>query len=415
MEAKHPFALRDHGNKIIEISVTDSQINGTHKAIATLALLGQKFSHTILNLQEGSSLSPSVKGTLEKIGEFGQLKIVSDNEKQIPFELNGIKIFSDILAAKHRIKGENCREKVLKQMESISPLRSSAYSLLQLLRNPEVTFEEIEEMASQDPNLVVRILKTANTAYFMRRIPIETLKNAVAYLGLEGIREILMHVIFNGFSAVFPNQSSLLAHLRRSAHLSSYLAQIVGLDKPSVGKARVCGLLHDIGSLALSFYSFQDYAKVLMKIRNDKVLPEDAELDVFGVTHLEIGKYFAMEIGLPEYIQNAIEKHHDTDNLFVENDIYAIIVACCNGFLNENIEQVPFSTYDHLLHLLAEEMNKDAGWRKRLVRLKLMSESSALASEKAEEDAENAKFHASQFIPFLKEELDRFLMDNSDL
>ena len=130
-------------------------------------------------------------------------------DKQICSDIGDVKRFRNISGAQTRIRGERNISKVLKQISNLAPLKSSAHKILHMLRSPDVQFEDIEEVVEKDPKLVMRMLKIANSAFFMRRMPLENLKMVVAFLGIEGIRQILMQEAFDGVSVVFANHHTL--------------------------------------------------------------------------------------------------------------------------------------------------------------------------------------------------------------
>jgi putative nucleotidyltransferase with HDIG domain len=283
-----------------------------------------------------------------------------------------------------------------------------------MMRNPDVKFEEIEEVTSKDPNLVMRMLKTANTAYFRRRIPVETLKSAVTYLGLEGIRQLLIHEMFSNFAEFFSNQRDRLAHMRRCSHLSAFIGKTIGLDVPTIGKIRVAGLLHDLGSLAFSFYDEQEYRKVISMSRKEKLTTAEAELRVFGVDHTYLGVLYAKEMGMPDYVVSVIEKHH---NEFIDaEDLTLMSVICANGFLNDKIEQIQYTGYDEYFKKFAEIIDSKNPALKNPPQEETETDEADEELSETEEimDELTASFKPMQFYGLLKEELDQFIMAGVD-
>ncbi|GEM_PF-693212 len=442
MSENHPFKLRDHGHKIIEMIVEDPDIKPDHKAIATLQLLTKKYDSVILSLEENASLNPELLPVLLKIGEFGALKIVAPaSESQISFNLHGIQVFAEPFSAIRRIAGERNAEKIIKQISRIGVTRTSAYNLLQMMRNPEVKFEEIEETASKDLQLVARMLKTANTTFLSRRFPVETLKAAVTYLGLEGIRQLLVHELFISFTQFFSNQRDKIAHLRRCSHLAAYIGKLIKADLPTIGKMRIAGLLHDIGSLAFSFYDKEEYAKVLNMVRKERLTIFDAETRVFGVSHQYLGGLYAREMGMPDYVVSVIEHHHDQD--IDPQDFVKLAVICANGFLNEKIEQINFSNYDQFFKFLADEIDAKNPVLQKVIKTAEKagktiksedsdstmpspeSESDEAASDETQdltedqaqsfaEEIQALKFKPLQFDGLLKEELDSYILSSAN-
>ncbi|GAB4284414.1 MAG: hypothetical protein Kow0029_30980 [Candidatus Rifleibacteriota bacterium] len=444
MEEKHPFQLRDHGHKIIEIIVRDPEIKPDHKTIETIKLLKRKFEQIILTLEETASLHESLLPELLKIGEFGGLKIVAPRPEQVSFDLHGLLKFNDVISAVRRIAGERMSERILKQLGLIAPMRTSAYNLLQMMRNPEVQFEEIEEEAAKDPNLVARMLKTANTAYFSRRLPVETLKAAVTYLGLEGIRQLLVHEMFEHFTRFFVNQRDRLAHMKRCSHLAAHIGKLIKADLPTIGKMRVAGLLHDLGSLAFCYYDPQKYNTMMNMVRKEHVAIHEAETRIFGVNHQELGALYAKEMGLPEYILSAIANHHDTE---IDNENFVLMsVICANGFLNDKIEGLVYTVYEPYFKNFADEIDSKNPVLKKLIEQTKNhgadfsaghAENTASKAETFDEtddlpedsekipDEESATcsfdeslwqqhaFKPMQFYGLLKEELDQFILSGA--
>lgn len=353
MSGQQEFYLKDHGDKVLELVVNATNLPREHKATETLKLLCKRVRHVVLTLSPGASLAEEMEPVIEECGEFGILKVVMTDRGQIPFDLQSVKYFEHISDAKLRIKGEDALDKILDQMSSIPSLKSTTYKLIEKLQDPDVPFEEIETLAETDPNLVIRMLETANNAFNMRRNRIETLKMAVTYLGIEGIRQILAKEMFRGFVTFYSGQRDKLIHMRRCSHLADFLGKQIGLDQFMLSKVKIAALLHDIGSLGLSFYNKTDFVKVTNKVQHEGIDTSSAELHVFGIEHQEIGKLFAKEIGLPDYICNVIGSHHNTFG--AEDNIMLTLIACANGFLNEKTEQIKFSEYDHLLATLVEK------------------------------------------------------------
>lgn len=423
MTETHPFILRDHGKGIIEMIVEDSMINSAHKSMTCLKLLPKKFEHVILTLSKTASLSEDSLPVLEEVadsGKFGALKLVIPSPEQASFLSMDFKSFKNIDAAKKRIQGEKTVKKILKKVGELAPLKSSAHKLMPMLRDPDTPFEHIEEIAGKDPTLVARMLKRANSAQFQRRERVDCLKSAVSCLGIEGIRQILSHEIFSGFTQAFANQREKLAHMRRCAHLANYLGEVMNSEKALLQKMRISGLMHDVGALALAFYDTNEYAKVASMVRNDKVLPAIAEEEVYGINHQELGAYFAKDIGMSDYIVDAAKDHHSADVDL--SDLNMLAVICANGFLNEIVEQTEFSPYEHYLEEIVrvanEKLHKIGLSAKKKLHQELKEARAAALKEKIQksaspdqvDDAENFELRVSSVHELLKKELDHYML-----
>lgn len=395
---QYQFQLRNHGDKVIEMIVSEPVV-AEHQSIKALGVLLSKFDFVILTLPSPLSLEVSL-ADYRKTADSGELLLVVPEDRQIKSDQGGIKRFRDLGGAQTRVRGERNIKKVLKEISNLAPLKSSAHKILHMLRDPEVPFEAIEEVTSQDPKLVMRMLKIANSAFFMRRMPLESLKMVVAFLGIEGIRQILMQEAFDGFSVVFANQRDKLAHMRRCSHLATFMGKLLGADQNLTGKMRSAGLLHDLGSLALCFFDNNEYARVTMKVRNDRKTICDAEMEVFGVDHQELGVILAKQLGMPDYLSPVMAQHHQKE---VPKDSFLLMsVIIANGFLNEHVEKLSYTPYDHHLPFLAEERVKNF----RALGL------SGKGGEDGKEKEEVFKFPI--ILDVLKKELDQFILSGPE-
>jgi len=409
MEEQYPFQIVNHGDNVFEMIVGDV-IKPDHKVADALVILLNKCDYVILSLKETAILHESFTDKMTELSSSGRLLLVAHEDEQVKVDLPEKKMFNKLEDAQNRVNGERNLAKILEQIEDLPLMQSSAYKLLNMLRDPDVTFEKIEEVTSKDPKLVMRMLKIANSAVFVRRMPFENLKAVVTYLGLDGIREIILQEIFDGFSQVFANQREKLAHMRRCAHLATWIGKLIGVDINLLSRMNSAGLLHDIGALALCFYDSQEYARATMKVRNDKWDVCEAEVEVFGIDHQELGMLMAKKIGMPDYLWPAMAKHHNRD--VPSDDLLLISVITANGYLNQFIENLPFTPYEPYLPALAEKRRKKEAGGRNLTRSAQTSAQNAINSLISGNDGE--VFKVPYVYEVLKAELDRFMLAGTE-
>ncbi len=344
LSAAHPFLVRDCGFNVMEIINIDSLIDGSHKAIGALNLLSRKFSDIIFTLPPQSVLTEDAGPQLKQISERINLKLVYLTPDQVPFKHDFLEFFTSSDDAALRLKKDIVSAHVVKAFADVTPFRTSALNVLSMLKDPDATFDHIEAQINDEPLLIARILQVANSAFYMRRNPVDDISHALAYLGMDGIRQVLVQLIFHNLATkYFAHQKDKLQHSECCAHLAVKLAERKTKDVLTLGKVRVAGLLHDLGSLALQFSYPDEYDKVSEKIKNQKMPTIMAERSMFGTDHCEVGAVLSLEWKLPEYVRKCIIEHHGVisgaDEKFIEP------VACANAFLNAEIEQLPGMDY----------------------------------------------------------------------
>jgi HD-like signal output (HDOD) protein len=401
----NPFQLKKHADDILEI-IVDQPINPQHKAFAVLQAMAQKFQYVIFTLNDGASLQPALEPHFPEIKLLGSLLIVSTDPAQIPFPLRGIKIFADVHAARTRIRNDHQIEGVVRRIIRLPAFSGSVSEILRMLLNPEVTFEQIEEVTNKDVSLVGRMLKIANSSSLGNRMKVDDLKTVVKFLGIEGIRQILIQETFNTLAREFARVNDKLSHMRRCSALSAHVGKLIGADLALIGKIKAAGLMHDIGALALSFHGAAEYIGIQRRIRSERLAVCEAEKDAFGFDHQEIGERLAKEMSLPAYITNTVGNHHNVD--FEDHDLVSVSVMVANGFLNEQIEQISATDYEKFMPVLSEEREKNMRLRPPKKPARPVETIDAEDSE-GEEPAQDL-FSSARVCAMLKEELDNIIM-----
>ncbi len=347
--AKYPFQLRLHG-EIAEIEVTDL-VFPEHKAVEVLKTLVQKFSYVILNLSDTASLHRSMEETFDELANPEKVLIVVPRDDQMPFKTFAVRRFNDLASAMLRTRSEGLIAGAVKQIIALPAMRTHAFRLLSMLKDPDIAFSKIEEVLIKEDQLADRMLKIANGANFARRTPFENLKGVVQFLGIEGIRQILIEEVFSILARVFVNQGDKLTHMRRCSVLAAHIGKLLGAEQRLFWKMRSAGLLHDLGSLALCFHDGAEYSRAQARRKAQKQKICDAELQVFGITHQELGEALAREINIPEYLLPAIGCHHNAG--LPDDDLLLLSVAIANGYLNSQIEQLSYTPYEQYLPVFA--------------------------------------------------------------
>jgi EAL and modified HD-GYP domain-containing signal transduction protein len=103
----------------------------------------------------------------------------------------------------------------------------SILQLLAKLASPDPVHAEIETLITQDVSLSYKILRFINSAHFALPRKIESIKEAILYLGLSNIRRIASMIAMTGFNDQ-PHEILLTALLR--ARMCELLAEAAGYD-----------------------------------------------------------------------------------------------------------------------------------------------------------------------------------------
>lgn len=194
----------------------------------------------------------------------------------------------------------------------ISPVLNA---LIKRLENEQSDPGSIAEIISQDISLTSRLLRVANSAFYKRRAEVKTIDQAVAVLGTRAVKALALSVSL--FDVAYSKSLSRLINLKEFwrhnlevAVISSLLAEKIEGCQPE--EAFACGLLHDLGIVFFIQEFPRDYGKVL-ELMNGSRLLEDAEKDIFGMTHSEIGARIVTGWNLPDIFEESVANHHRQD------------------------------------------------------------------------------------------------------
>jgi len=204
-------------------------------------------------------------------------------------------------------------EHVLKRVQALPPLPTSALRVIALTKNPQTTVKELETAIGQDPSLTAGILRQANSAYYGYARRISSLQEAVVLLGFQVTQGLAMA------SAVAPllksnllgyeiAQEGLWKHSMLTAMTAKRLCQYRKLHYGDV--AFTAGLLHDIGKLVISIYVQEVGAFLVEKVKDAKLSYVELEEKVIGYNHATVGGFLARTWFLPENLVSAISYHH---------------------------------------------------------------------------------------------------------
>lgn len=115
------------------------------------------------------------------------------------------------------------------------------------------TFAELEREISRDAGIAARVMKVANSSLLRRGVPITSLKQAVACLGMNLVRSLVTQLaVLQTMQSGGGNRERLRGFVAGGVHISA-LCHCLAEPFPHLDAelAALGGLLHDIGKLPL--------------------------------------------------------------------------------------------------------------------------------------------------------------------
>ena len=204
---------------------------------------------------------------------------------------------------------------IVSKMESLPSLPSLYSEIMNELQSPESSVKRVGSIIEKDIGMSAKILQLVNSAFFGLPQHISTPAQAVSLLGLEIVKALVLSVhVFSQF-----NQSKLKnlslnllwQHSETVGHLSKKIYEMESDDKNFISYVLIAGLLHDIGKLILITNFPEKYDSIISTVLQQNIVLHKIELEVFGVTHGEVGAYLLGLWGLSDLIVEAVAYHHN--------------------------------------------------------------------------------------------------------
>jgi len=208
------------------------------------------------------------------------------------------------------------RERIMKmvaEMDRLPVLPSLYIEVVEKLKNPEVSLDDVGEVISRDIAMTAKILKLVNSAFFGLRRQISSPMEAANFLGLDTIKGLVLSLqAFAHFDTDSLGGLSLDAiwnHSMQTAVCCNIIADCEGYRGRMKDDAFVAGMLHDIGRLIMASNKPESYQQALQNSAEIQIVTGEEE--VFGFNHADIGGYLFALWGLPVSIVDAVEFHHE--------------------------------------------------------------------------------------------------------
>ena len=234
-------------------------------------------------------------------------------------ELIGIS-FSEKMDLKLDTKETLSFKERVKTLHSLPPMPETAAKILKLRAIPDIKVEQIVEIIEKDPILVAQIVSYANSAFFGQAGSVKSLKDAIfRVLGVDAVMNMAL-ALSVGSTFKLPRSGTVgsQAVWKSSVYAATLMQRLSMLmpwgERPNPGTAYLIGLLNDIGLLVLGHLFTDEYIELNDYLSSNKdVHLYTAEKNIFGLSHVEVGKMVMRMWGMPdELIEVSAHLHNPT-------------------------------------------------------------------------------------------------------
>ena len=211
---------------------------------------------------------------------------------------------------------------IQEKVRDLPSLPTVVLRLSQLIADPMSSTQQVQEIMAQDQAITAKVLALANSAYYAIPGGVSSLQRAIAYLGFDTVHQLVLAA--SVFKALKVDKMTSFRfhdfwrHGIGVAVASEAIAKELHLHNSS--ELFTCGLLHDMGKLALLKIDQEYLESLCERAINSKLSFYEAEQDSGILKHTKIGFILAEHWKLPLSIQNTILYHHER-NMVARNKL----------------------------------------------------------------------------------------------
>lgn len=193
---------------------------------------------------------------------------------------------------------------LLEASEHLPELPESVSQIIDILNNPvALDIDKLAEKLSSNGHLNELMIKNLNSGYFQLNRKINSIKEAIVYLGMKTVQNLLIFFITRQF---FPDAPARKARTFDMVHYWKHIigtsvascilsSRLQAADKYKLFSYR---LMHDIGIAVLDMYLPELIDEVSEKLKSGMHQLVAERTVMGGITHAEIGAWLCRKWNL---------------------------------------------------------------------------------------------------------------------
>lgn len=209
-------------------------------------------------------------------------------------------------------------ESALQSRRELTTLVSVLRRVQQVLANPQSSSAELARIISSDPVLTTKVLRLTNSARFNLRRRIGSVEEATVMLGyvqLSHLCSALLGTSIMGYESRYKDfdRAALWRHALGTAVAAKQIQEELSVNIAT--DISSCGLLCNIGRIIMDQWFPEEFARVWTVAKEKHVHLIDAEYEVLGVSHADIGFWAAEAWHFDGTVAHVIRTHHGPGEL----------------------------------------------------------------------------------------------------
>lgn len=293
-------ALEEMATCPADVIVSDMRMPGMDGA-ELLRLVKEKYPRTVRIVLSGHAEREAVARAISVAHQF----------LSKPSDADSVRAVIERTCEFQTLMNNESIQRVVGSIERLPALPDTYWDLTRTIERPDSSLTDVAAIVERDPAMSVKVLQLTNSAYFGLPQKTDSIAKAVAYLGLDNLKGLVLAAhVFNAEGAdklVGFN----LDELREESVLTANLARRIAKEPKNKDTAFTAGLVHDIGKLVLARAPACHYHEALKKRKATGRRLAEIERESFGTTHGTAGAYLLGVWGIPLVVAEVVAFHDE--------------------------------------------------------------------------------------------------------
>lgn len=202
--------------------------------------------------------------------------------------------------------------KIINNVFNLNVIPKVVFELIKALDNPRTNAMELNKLVSHDQALITKILTVANSPMYGLQRKVTTIDFAILVIGFKELKNIVAAISISDAlrnkTDKYLSQKDFLLHSYLVGSAAKKISKDMGMQNS--GEAFICGFLHDIGLSIIHRYMHSNFIRIVELMQTQRLSLREAELEVNGITHEEIGSTLLEKWNFPNEIVEPVLYHH---------------------------------------------------------------------------------------------------------
>ena len=248
---------------------------------------------------------------------------------------------------------------IIKKADKLKPIPQVANKVMLIVQDSDSSIKDLSEVILYDQAVTANLLKICNSAYFSLCREINSLHQAIVFLGMDQVADLVLLASAAGNFKTEQKgydlrENDLWRYSVSSALIARDLAEIKGSKNNHF--IFTAALLKDIGKVVMSQYVSDSFDKIIMLVSEDGLSFREAEKEVIGLDHAELGGLIAKKWKFSDNMVDIIRNHHlsekPTDSDFETSIVYLADTICMMMGIGVGSDGLAYRFYPDVLNSL---------------------------------------------------------------